>query len=76
MAAFMSSPLDTAKAIGWALCHARERGETPVGIVVDRATSEWMRNHDIGDWWSPQPTLYDLPVEVDLRGGGWRVWMR
>ena len=72
----MPRPLDIAKDIGWALCHAHQRGETPVRIVVDLDTRDWMRNHEIGDWWSPQPTLFDLPVEVDPRGGGWRVWMR
>lgn len=72
----MIYPLEIAKAIGWTLYHARQRGETPVGIVVDPPTREWMRNHDMGDWWSPQPMLFDLPVEVDPRGSGWRVWMR
>lgn len=72
----MPHPLDIAKEIGWALCHAHRRGETPVSIVVDPETRDWMRNHEVGDWWSPQPTLFDLPVEVEVRGQGWRVWMR
>jgi hypothetical protein len=72
----MTHALDTAKAIGWALYHAHQKGETPAGIVVDPPTRDWMRDHEIGDWWSLQPTLFDLPVQVDARGSGWRVWMR
>lgn len=72
----MSHPVDTAKAIGWALYHASKHGRTPVGIVVDRATGEWMRNHDVGDWWGHYPTLFNLPVEVNAHAEGWAVQTR
>ena len=72
----MSHPVDAAKAIGWALYHASLDGRTPVAIVVDRATSEWMRNHEVGDWWGRCPTLFNLPVKVNAYGEGWAVQTR
>ena len=72
----MCHALETAKAIGWALYHAHQHGQTPVGIRVDPATRDWMRDHEVGDWWRSEPTLFDLPVEVGTSGEGWEIRVR
>ncbi len=72
----MPDPLTIAKSIAWALRAARDRGETPIAIVLDPEARRLLREASLGSLWGPRPSLFNLPVEVDASAEGWAIRVR
>ena len=69
--------LELARGISSELYTVRECGQTPVAIVMDRATGTRLEEGNLGTRWrSGQPELFNLPVEIDMGAEGWAVRVR
>ena len=68
--------LTIAKAIARSLHAARERGETPVAIVMGSDIAPIFRQAGIGGWSYGRSELFSLPVELDSQAEGWAIRVR
>ena len=68
--------LTIAKAIARSLHAARERGETPVAIIMGPDIAPVFRREGIGGWSHGRPELFSLPVEIDPEAEGGTIRVR